>query len=964
MSLLLASACALSGPSLQPARAQEDGLERAFKSPPKEARPWVRWWWPGGAVQDSELRREVDALDEAGFGGGEIQPFNPGVPDLTPAERAAINDYATPSFFAHVGAALDEAKARSLRLDYTFGSAWPAGGGHVITPELALLELGVSSTTVQSGSGGVIHLSPPPRTHKLGAWSSLDERTREPKVADWPARMDARQKIVAVIAVKGSAPSLRAPIASGFKLDPWRQVIAPGQLQSGTAIVLTNRLRADGVLDWTPPAGDWQVLVFKQYVADSSVSAGVGQGPQLVLDHFKRTAFEAHADRVGDAAVPQLGPYFGGALRASFVDSLELMPDLYWSEDLLAEFKRRRGYDLTPFMPLLIQPGWVEAWTAHWSQPYYLMPGQAQIGEIGARVREDYRRTLSELIIENFYGPFVAWNHAHGLLARLQAHGAPSDTLKTYGLSDIPETEDLESRADIDFMKLARSAGDIYGRREISAESWCWPGRPYAVTPEELKRRADLIFASGVNRLVIHGFPYALHTDHWPGWHPFAPGFGLGFSTMLSETNPIWAVTPALTAYLARAQSVLQAGANVVPVAMFMEDAAFYQGHETQGHRELSLLGRLVRAGYDYDRINTDGLVASHIEGGQLVTPGGHRFSVIVLPRSLVLDLAAAEALARFARQGLRTVFVDAPPERSEGLHDAMRRDGQLRSAVAAILAHGGSTLAEAQVPEGLKMVGVPANLQFDPGGEASFVEKAVADKRIYFLRNDTGAEQSVGFTAPEVAGGAQIWDAWTGEVKFLPTEPTADGRHVRFTLKPGASAFAVFGPNIPATGAPNKAGPTVLATQPLAEGWTLSADGHGAGGRKITGSRPIGVLSDLREVAGLTDFAGVAHYVHAFEAPADWLASGRRVRLNLGQVNDAAIITVNGERLTTLVMRPFEADITSALRPGENLIEVEVVNAPENAMAASGGPAARDLRSQPAGLIGPVSVESLGQPR
>ncbi len=123
-------------------------------------------------------------------------------------------------------------------------------------------------------------------------------------------------------------------------------------------------------------------------------------------------------------------------------------------------------------------------------------------------------------------------------------------------------------------------------------------------------------------------------------------------------------------------------------------------------------------------------------------------------------------------------------------------------------------------------------------------------------------------------------------------------------------------------------------------------------------------MLSDLREVAGLTDFAGVAHYVHAFEAPADWLASGRRVRLNLGQVNDAAIITVNGERLTTLVMRPFEADITSALRPGENLIEVEVVNAPENAMAASGGPAARDLRSQPAGLIGPVSVESLGQPR
>lgn len=958
---LLAGACALAALHAPAVRAQDDSLEAAFKAPPKAARPWVRWWWPGGAVQAPELRREIDALDAAGFGGAEVQAFNPGIDHLSADERDKVNDYATPSFFANVAAALEEAKARGLRLDLTFGSAWPSGGGGAITPELALLELGVSFTAVHGGQAGTIRITPPVRTRKFPAFSSLDARARAPEVADWPARLDGRQKIVAVIAVKGSAPELKPAQAGGFKLDPWANVLASGRLEAGSAIVITDRLRPDGVLDWRPPPGEWQVMVFKQYAVDSSVTAGVGPGPQLVLDHFKRAAFEAHARRVGDAAIPQLGRDFGGAMRGTFIDSLELMPDLYWSEDLLAQFKRRRGYDLTPYLPLLIQPGWVEAWTPHWSRPYYEMPAGPQGGDVGARVREDYRRTISELIIENFYGPFVAWNHAHGLVARVQAHGAPSDTLKTYGLADIPETEDLESRADIDFMKLARSAGDIYGRREISAESWCWTARPYAVTPEDFKRRADLLFAAGVNRLVVHGFPYALHSDRWPGWHPFAPGFGTGFSSMLSETNPLWGVMPALTAYVTRAQTILQSGSNVVPVAVFMQDAAYYQGHETHGHREPPLLQALVRAGYDYDRINTDGLARSHMADRELVTPGGHRFSVVVVPKSDVIDLAAAEALAGFAKQGLRVVFVDAPPSRSEGLRQAAGRDRRMRTALAEIDSHGGVTVPEAAAPDRLRAAGVPANLAFDVGSEGSFVEKAVGDRRIYFLRNDGDAAKTIAFTAPIAAGGAQVWDAWSGAVQPLPVEPVPGGRHVSVSLKPGASVFAVFSPRLPETSATAVATMAVLASQALPDGWTLLLAGHGANGRKIEESRQLGGLVDLGKAPGVADFAGTARYRRQMEIPAAWLSPRRTVWLDLGAVHDAAIVTVNGRALPPQIMGPFEADITDALRPGSNQIEVEVVNAPQNAMAASTGPGAKSLRPQAAGLMGPVQVESRG---
>ncbi|WP_428334769.1 glycosyl hydrolase [Novosphingobium sp.] len=933
-----------------------DPLAQAFLAPPKSARAMVRWWWPGGAVTDAELAREIGVLDAAGFGGGEIQPFNPGIPNLTPDERIAVNDYATPTYFAHVAHALGAAQTHGLRLDMTFGSAWPSGGGYAITPELALPELTASTTHVTGGQAGPIKLTLPPRTRKLGAWSTLDTRYRGPEVADWPARIDARQKIVAVVAVKGTDPGLKATTPGGFHFDPWAQVLTPGQLQAGSARVLTDRLRSDGTLDWTAPPGEWQILVFKQYMADSGVSGGVGAGPQLVLDHFRKDAFAAHAHRVGDAAVAELGASFGKSLRATFVDSLELMPDLYWSEDLLAQFKRRRGYDLTPYLPLIIQPGWTEAWTAHWSPPYYRMGGSA--GDMGERVREDYHRTVSDLFNENFVAPFVAWNHAHGLLARFQAHGAPSDTLRSYGLADIPETEDLESTADVDFMKLARSAGDIYGHREISAESLCFMGRPYAVTPEDLKRRADLIFTSGVNRLIIHGFPYAVHPEQWPGWHPFAPGFGTGFSTMLSENNPIWAVVPRLTTYLARTQSVLQTGDPVVPVAVFMQDFAYYQGHETEGHHEPAMLAALAHAGYDYDRINTDGLTRSRVVHGELVTPGGHHFAVVVVPRSDVLDLGAAQALAGFAAEGLKVVFVDKPPVRSEGLHDAARRDHELRNFVADIVAHGGMAMTEATLPAGLHTIGVMPNLTFDPDAATPFVERAIGKRRVFFFANVGEGDRHIGFTVPDAHGGAQLWDAWNGTIAALPVTGAAGDTHLALSLKPGASAIVVVGEDLPKSAV--AAAPSVSGTAQslvLADGWTLAASGHGANGRVIDIATHPAVPGDLRTIAALADFSGAMHYIRDVDIPAAWLAPGAKVSLDLGEVHDAALVKANGADAQPLLLAPFVIDLTTALKPGRNHIDVTVVNTPQNAMAASKGPGARFLRPKPAGLVGPVRL-------
>ena len=98
---------------------------RDFATPPVERRPIARWWWPGGDVVDDEIRREVDLLAGAGFGGIEIQALRMGLPvDLDPSRDARVHSAsstavaaATLKLFAPWGrpAALRQMSSRRLK---------------------------------------------------------------------------------------------------------------------------------------------------------------------------------------------------------------------------------------------------------------------------------------------------------------------------------------------------------------------------------------------------------------------------------------------------------------------------------------------------------------------------------------------------------------------------------------------------------------------------------------------------------------------------------------------------------------------------------------------------------------------------------------------------------------------------------------------------------------------------------
>lgn len=259
---------------LSAAHAQSlDSLRREFADPPKAMRPMVRWWWPGGDVTAEELRREVRVLDEAGFAGAEIQAFRIGLKTDVPADVATrVNDYPTPSFYSKVRVAAEEARLRGLFLDLTLGSGWPFGGGDVITPELASIELRFTHKTISGPSH--FHdriVLPPPRPTAGMNLAHMSGLTSEALPSGWQERLQARTRIIAILAVSGTEPVVEMKEAEGLSPATRPVVKASGRLDPGSLKVLTKRMKIDGTLDWEVPQGQWQLFVFFQQPVNTRV---------------------------------------------------------------------------------------------------------------------------------------------------------------------------------------------------------------------------------------------------------------------------------------------------------------------------------------------------------------------------------------------------------------------------------------------------------------------------------------------------------------------------------------------------------------------------------------------------------------------------------------------------------------------------------------------------------------------
>ncbi len=306
-----------------------------------------------------------------------------------------------------------------------------------------------------------------------------------------------------------------------------------------------------------------------------------------------------------------------------------------------------------------------------------------------ARVKHDYRETLSDLVLDNLIKPWTEWSHAHGMLARNQSHGSPANWLDLYGAVDIPETESFGRLVGGDgnplVFKFASSAAHVMGRPLVSAETATWLDEHYHVTLGEIKEMVDRLLLSGVNHVIYHGTAYSPADAAWPGWSFYA-------STQLNPQNPIWRDLPALNEYVTRCQAILQSTKPDNDVLLYWPIHDQWQNATGALRMDLRVhnanewllgtpFGKVAawfdKAGIMFDYISDRQIAECRFENGQIRTPGGS-YAILVVPPAKLIPLATLKKLADVAEAGATLLFCDELPASAlGGLVQSSRTSGK-----------------------------------------------------------------------------------------------------------------------------------------------------------------------------------------------------------------------------------------------------------------------------------------------
>jgi hypothetical protein len=913
-----------------------------------ETRPWVRWWWLGSAVTGAGLTRNLLQLHQAGLGGVEVQP-------IYEAQGYEDRDleYLSASWVSALDHTTRQAGRLGMQVDLTSGSGWTMGGPW-ITPELSAGKALVARWQLAEGQ----RLDEPVRTEQPGHPGLVDEE-------------------------KLSRPDLRPPM-DPLPAPPLSALVAR-EASTGETVVLTENVGADGRLDWTAPAGTWELTgVFAGLALKRVERAGPG-GKGLMSDYTGGTGVRPHLDRL-DAA---LGSGRRG-LRASFHDSYELEAT-DWHRTFLADFERLRGYDVTPYLPDVFAEG--------------------EVGDTALRVMADVRTTFSELFVERFAKPWDEWSKDHGWLTRNQAHGSPANLLDVYGASDIPETEytgaelvpipglrqGLGAAAPPVSLvwRMASSSAHLKGATLVSAETITWRDEHYHVSLSQAKPAVDLLFSAGVNHVLFHGSTYSPDDVAWPGFSFYA-------STEVNPANTLWRDLPELNAYITRCQSVLQDGEHGNDVLVYWPQADLWSrptGGLPGAERELTPDYAWRGTGWMYGDPESPGAIVEPIEkrGWQLdwvsdaqlqefsgrrgqVDNGHSRYAVVVVPRARHVPLDTMQHLRDLAATGATVVFVDALPTDVPGYADLAarrRRFVQLRDTMTAHPVVGRAGWH--RVGNGHVVVATQGTALDTALAESGAVREPLADSglRVLRRRHRHGWHYFVANVGAETVSGWQRLGVDVRSIGLL--DPLRDtrgvaehravdgGTEVRLHLDPGQSVI------LRTFDRRKLSGPAADLAIP---GGTLSLDGSWElrfleGGPELPGARTLDALVSWTELGEVeAAFSGTALYRTTFEIDAD--AAKRDWLLDLGQLCESARVRVNGEDVGTAWAIPYRVSLSGALRRGANVLELEVTNLAANrfrALALRGElelPHFMSWRSReepqdwdvmPSGVLGPVRL-------
>ncbi|MGI6231665.1 MAG: glycosyl hydrolase [Prevotella sp.] len=442
-------------------------------------------------------------------------------------------DYMSPQWLDLFSFAVSEAHRLGMELGFHNAAGWSSSGGPWVTPENAMQTVVVSETNTTGGKPQTIKL-PQPAT-KLGYYRDIAviafPTPRNPqRIANWQRK------------------TLKEQTFKSHILPDSVFVDSAAVIKTTDIVDLTDDMLPDGTLQWTPPTGQWTVLRIGHTPTGARNRPATAGGRGLECDKMSRKALELYWQGGVKPILDRVRPYVGTTLIDCIIDSYEVGCG-NWTPGFDTEFKKRRGYNLAPFLPTLAG--------------YYVASG-----EITERFLWDFRRTIGDLIADNYYGHFAELCHAEGLRFSSEPYGGPFESASVGGKMDIIMGEFWSGNQTFMYSpRLAASIAHTNGKTLVGAEAFTNSYGKWLSHPAYLKGVGDYAWTEGVNRLLFHTY------THQP-WN-VRPGLTMSrYGIDLNRMNTWWELSRAYMNYIARAQYLLQQGNNVADVLLFTGESS------------------------------------------------------------------------------------------------------------------------------------------------------------------------------------------------------------------------------------------------------------------------------------------------------------------------------------------------------------------------------------------------------
>ena len=668
---------------------------------------------------------------------------------------------------------------------------------------------------------------------------------------------------------------------------------------------LTARVGRDSHLRWDAPAGKWTILRYVCMNTGERLKVPSPASDGWTTDHLNPEATHAHMKYVID----RLKETFGSNLRQSGIRNLYLasyeVRGQLWTPGFAAEFRRRRGYDITPYIPSIFG-------------------ARVGGGDTTERFLFDYQKTLGELLVEAYY--IVARDDAHaaGLLIKSEAGGpgppaqnVPVDALAANAAVDSIQGEFWPYWQQFDVVwvvKETAAAGHVYNKQPVHLESFT-SMENWREGPGDLKASADRVFCEGGNHFVWHTWTHNTPEAGLPGWGYFA-------GTHVNRNVTWWPKVRPFIDYLSRGSYLLQRGKFVAEVLYYYGDGGYK--FVRPRHNEPGL-----GPGYDYDVANSD-VILNRLEtrGGRLVLPDGMSYAVLVLPESDEMNPAVLEKIERLVSAG--ATVVGPKPTRAHGLEDYPASENKVRGIGTRMWGDlDGKSRTSRAFGKGRVVWGIPlrqvlASLKIGPDFTApepfDYIHRRDGATDIYFVRNKT-AEPVKGALEFKVAKRQpELWDAVSGRIRETAGRASGEGTAVDLELPANGSMFVVFRePSHPVKAEAARPHESVAVTGE----WTVEFEPNRGAPASI--QMPELISWTQHADPGVKYFSGTAKYRKRFTLPAGW--RGSRVELDLGRLWTLGEVWLNGKSLGIVWTPPYAVDATAALHEGENDLTVEVTN-------------------------------------